>query len=91
MGRKEDSCQLAAKTDVTFEKTTVFEPAQFMKFYRMLRIIDHYFEEFYRLSIQEDHQGRWLRKVRINEMKDGDAITSGLIERVNELKRKVSG
>lgn len=64
---------------------------QFMKFYRMLMIIDHEFEEFYRLSIQEDYQGRWLRKVRMHEMKDGDAITSGLIKRVNELKERLLG
>jgi hypothetical protein len=64
---------------------------QFLQFYRHIGIIDFFFEHFYRLSIQEDHKGRWLHKVRVREMKDGDSITSGLIKRVAELKKIVTG
>ena len=64
---------------------------QFMQYYMMLGIIDHDFEEFYRLSVLEDHNGRWQHKISIDRMKDGDAMTQKLIDRAGELKARLSG
>lgn len=63
---------------------------RFMKFYSILKIIDPQFEQFYRLSIQEDHKGRWCRLSGIREIKDGDEITKHMIDRVEELKSRLS-
>jgi hypothetical protein len=63
---------------------------RFMEFYKnVLVVIDDHFEQFYRLSIQKDHSGRWCRQVKVDDIKDGDPITPDLIRRVKELKERV--
>jgi hypothetical protein len=57
-----------------------------LAFYRKHGVIDDEFEVFYRKSIEVHHDGKGVHKVPINEMIDGDPISTDLLTRIHELR-----
>ncbi len=58
-----------------------------LAFYKKYRVIDDQFEAFYRKSIDADYEGKGVQKIPINEMIDGDQISTALLKRISDLKR----